>query len=410
MAHKTSAFRFHGRTLLLILVVASLLALPAAIGWIRGNAPSTRELENRNMAALPGLQLLRENAPAYIKQMDAHLKDRIGLRHQANALYRKLRYFIFHDPPLANVTIGRNGHTFLNAPRPTTPYAFFESLCLRQGSPSPKEVQTLSSALGRISGYLQRQGIETTFAIAPSTLSLYAETLPLRVPPAYRRACLAYPEQDHLLARLQRQGEASGHYRLFYPYELFARHRGEEGFYPKERYHWEGKSVYLFARHLAQASGAVAAPKLDDPAQLGTVPDDIATFFGFARTVTGYTYAYGDQASTVQPVPWIGEFSQQGQLTLSTTENSLHPGTALLIANSFGIALAPHLARCFEQLYFLDLNLLQINEQRPVFAALIERTRPDYVFFVFDDVNVVHIPQRLAGFIQLEELTRQKTP
>lgn len=410
MAHKTSAFRFHGHALLFIVAVAGLLAIPAVIGWIRGNASSTRELENRNMAALPPLQLLRKNAPAYIEQMDAHLKDTIGLRHRANTFYRKLRYFIFHDPPLPNVTIGRGGHTFLNAPRPTTPYAFFESLCLRQGSPAPREVHTLSSTLGRISGYLQRQGIRATFAIAPSTLSLYAETLPLRVPPAYRRACLAYPERDHLLARLQRQGEESGHYRLFYPYELFARHKGEEGFYPKERYHWEGKSAYLFARHLVQASGALTAPRLDDPASLTTVPDDIATFFGFARTITGYTYAYDDQTSTVQPVPWIREFSQRGQLTLSTTENSLHPGTALLIANSFGIALAPHLARCFRQLYFLDLNLLQKNEQQAVFAALIERTRPDYVFFVFDDVNAVHIPQRLAGFIQLEALARQKTP
>ena len=51
-----------------------------------------------------------------------------------------------------------------------------------------------------------------------------------------------------------------------------------------------------------------------------------------------------------------------------------------MIANSFGLSLAPHLARCFEHVYFLDLNSIQEHEQRAVFAALIKRIRPDYVF------------------------------
>ncbi len=409
MAQKPSAFRFHGQALFFIVVVAGLLSLPALIGWQNGKTLSTRALENRNMATLPRLQLLRENAPAYIKEMDAYLKDTVGLRLQANAFYRKLRYYIFHDPPLPNVTIGRDGHTFLNSPRPTSPNAFFEALCLRQGQPSQKEVDVLASTMARITSFFQRQGGHTVFAIAPSTLSLYAAKLPLRVPPVYRKACLAYPSQDHLLARLQRQGEETGLYQVFYPYELFDRHKEEYGFYPKERYHWEGKSVFLFSRHLARASGAVATLALDEPASFGRVPDDIATFFGFARAVEGYSYPYAERASTVRPVSWLGEFSRQGRMSHSVTEKSLSPKTALLIANSFGEALAPHLARCFTHLYFLDLNSIRNDEQEAVFAAVSSRTRPDYVFFVFDDVNAVHIPWRLAGFIVLEARVRRNT-
>lgn len=409
MAQKTSAFRLHGQALFFIVVVAGLLALPAFIGWQSGKAPSTRSLENRNMATLPRPQLLRNNAPAYIKEMDAYLKDTVGLRLQANAFYRKLRYYMFHDPPLPNLSIGRDGHTFLNAPRPTRPNAFFESLCLRQGQPSQKEVDVQASTMARITSFFQRQGGHTVFAIAPSTLSLYADKLPLRVPPAYRTACLAYPRQDHLLARLQRRGEETGLYQVFYPYELFNRHKEEYGFYPKQRYHWEGKSAFLFSRHLARACGAVTALALDEPASFGRVPDDIATFFGFARTVEGYSYPYADRASTVRPVSWLGEVSKRGRMSHSLTEKSLSPKTALLIANSFGEALAPHLARCFTNLYFLDLNSIQNDEQKAVFAAVSSRIRPDYVFFVFDDVNAVHIPWRLLGFIELEDMARRST-
>lgn len=407
MPHSTSRFRLHGQASLVIALVVCLLSVPAIIGWERSNARATRELENRNMAAMPELLLLRKNAPEYIKAMDAYLKDTVGFRIQANALYRKLRYFVFRDPPMPNITIGRDGHVFLNSPRPTSPYAFFESLCVRQGDPSLKELDLLDSVMARISTYLQGQGIQATFAIAPSTLSLYADKLPLQVSPLYRKACLAYPEQDHLLARLQRQGMASRRYQLFYPYDLFAAHKDEKGFYPKERYHWEGKSAYLFARHLTLASGAIDTLIADDAAELSVVPDDITTFFGFARTIKAYVYPYaGQMIIKMDPQRWLKEFSAQVRLNHIKAESSLSSKSVLMIANSFGLSLAPHLARCFEHVYFLDLNSIQEHEQRAVFAALIKRIRPDYVFFVFDDVNFVQIPSRLAGFMELEDMER----
>ena len=103
---------------------------------------------------------------------------------------------------------------------------------------------------------------------------------------------------------------------------------------------------------------------------------------------------------------WLKEFSAQVRLNHIKAESSLSSKSVLMIANSFGLSLAPHLARCFEHVYFLDLNSIQEHEQRAVFAALIKRIRPDYVFFVFDDVNFVQIPSRLAGFMELEDMER----
>ena len=405
---RPSTFRFHGRTPLLMALLVCLISLPAIVGWKHSDTRATSELENRNMATLPPLQLLRQNAREYIRATDTYLKDTVGFRLQANALYRKLRYFVFRDPPLANVTIGRDGHVFLNAPRPSDPYAFFHSLCVQQGNPSPQLLEHLTRVMSAATGYFEQRGAKATFAIAPSTLSLYADMLPRQVPPEYRERCLAYPHQDHALAKLEREAMASGNYQIFYPYTLFAKHKTERGFYPKERYHWEGLSAYLFARHLIHASGVVNSLLVNDPSRLGQVKDDIATFFGFVRPVEGYVYPYEGQLMKVKPERWLNAVSQQGRLSHSTTVNSLTRKSALMIANSFGIALAPHLARGFEHFYYLELNTIAEQEQDAVFAAIAQRLQPDYVFFVFDDVNVTNIPKSLEGFIRLQEVEGQQ--
>lgn len=407
MPHSNKRFRYHGRAPLLITLVVCLISVPAIVGWERSNARATREMENRNMAAMPELRLLRKNAPEYIKAMDAYLKDTVGFRLQANALYRKLRYFVFRDPPMPNVTLGSDGHTFFNSPRVELPNRYLQALCQEQGKPTAELLQAVDATLAQATAFFDRRGAETILAIAPSTVALYPEKLPLRVGREYRQACLAYPNSNHLLAQLEQRSAEDGRYRIFYPLALFSEHKNEIGFYPKERYHWIGKSTYLFSRHLALASGAVQTLQVNDPAHLAPVLDDLNGFFGFYRPVQGYVYPYSDRPAEETRGTWIREFSTRGSLTEFRTQNSLSSKKALLIANSFGTLLAPHLARCFGEFYYLGTNSIQPEEQEAVFAAVTERLRPDYVFLVFDDVNVVNLPQWLAGFSTLDQLDRQ---
>lgn len=339
-----------------------------------------------------------------IKACEAHFKDTAGFRLQANELYRRLRFHIFRDPPLPNVTIGGNGHVFLNSPVPTSPYTYFDSLCVRQGAPSPELIRQLDETLSAATRFFRRRGAEVVFAVAPSTLALYPDRLPRAVPALYRKTCSEYPTSDHLLARLERQSAAAGGYSIFYPYDLFAAHKEEAGFYPRERYHWEGKSVYLFARHLVHAVGAVDALVLDDPATPAPVEDDIAMFFGFSRHIDGYAYAYAGKPSLHQKrEDWIRNHTANGMLIRADTSASLSDKHALLIAKSFGVALMPHLARCFRMTHYLDLNFITDEEKPAAFSAIGERLRQDYVFFVFDDQSMVYLPSVLAAFAGLNE-------
>lgn len=404
----------NSQSLAAMALVIGLLALPAILGRYRSNAETIQQLENRRQEAAPPLRLLFDDARQYVQNTEKFLKDTIGFRHRANALYRKTRYVVFNDPPLPNITVGKNGHLFLNGPRPDAPYHYMQLLCGTQGDPPAELLDRLETTFAAASRYFTDRGAKVVFAVVPSTLTLYADKLPLAVPSAYRRACLDYPQKDHALAQLGRRGESTGLYRVFYPYALFTAHKNDAYFYPKERYHCEGKSVYLFTRHLLKESGAVDRLLLDDPSTLTETRNDIGTFFGYALPpVEVWSYAYANRPTETQFARWLQKaFGGRWDLLIhSFTEASLTPNTALMIGNSFGTSVNPHLAKGFRQLYFLDTNNFTSEQnQAEIFAAVAERIRPDFVYFVFDDKNVTDLPQRLGAFVELEKReTNQRT-
>lgn len=403
MFRTASPFRLHGHAPLLIALLVCLLALPTVLGLVHSNAAAIRRQENRRMAVRPPLQMLRSNPQAFIKGLESWMKDGIGLRPLGNTLYRKCRYAILRDPPLPNITLGQDGHIFFNSPN-SNPYAYFKALCLQQGKPGPELVQRLDATFSAASRVFQRQGARVIFAIAPTTLPLYADKLPPSVPLALRQACIAYPNQDFLLARLKRQGAATGRYQVFYPLELFQAYKADANFYPQKNYHWEGKSVYLFTRHLLKACGAVDHLQLDDASRLGRSKVDIAGFFGFVIPIQVYLYPYAGQPAQEMPDSLLQDFGSRQMLFHTVTDNSLTDRTALLIANSFGTKLQPHLARGFRHLYFLNTNLIPEpgQERTAVFATIARMLRPDYVFFVVDDSNVTNLPDWLGGFGELD--------
>ena len=411
MDASTRPFRLFGRAPLLLAVLACVLSLPAIVGLARGNAQIIREEEHRDMAAFPPLSLWRKNPGQYIADWETYLKDSVGFRRLAITLRLKMRYHLFHDRPIDVITMGHDGHVFLNSLN-FTPYAFFDALCVQAGDPRPELMRELDAVMAAASGYLRRRGARAVFAFVPTSPALYADKLPLDVPPALRRACLAYPDRDHAIARLKRQGEATGRYRVFHPVELFEAHKYEKHFWPKELFHWEGRSPYLFARHLLKESGALENVAFDDPAELVRAKDDLAVFFGFSRPIDAWAYPYADRPTELRFEKWLEEAFGKNRVNLHShhiTERSLTSETALMISDSFGDALKPHLARGFAHLYAFTTNVWA-GKPADLFAAAARNIRPDYVFFVYNDTNITSLPRWLAPFVELErEAARQET-
>ena len=408
--HRKTHFGWPAR--LLIGLLFCLLSLPAALGFIWDEAASSQKLENRRMANLPTLALFREDPAKYIEALDRYFKDNVGLRRAANELYRKLRYYVLRDPPLPNVSIGQDGFVFMNSHRVEQPNFVFDLLCGQQINPTAKLFEEMDRTFASVSGYYAGLGYKVTFAAAPTNVALYPDKLPQAVEKKYRDACQAYPTSDHLLAQLDRLGKSDGRYTIYYPLALFQAHRDEPYFYPKEKWHWTGRSAYLFARDLLLQSGVMDTLLLDDPAVIETVGDDLGMFFGFSRNVQALTYPYANFETTVVKPPWTGTLVKNGGLLHFTTKNSLSGKRALLMSNSFGIDLAPHLAKGFSELYFFNLNHVKPEEEERFFAGIVKKTRPDHIYILFDDAGIIAAPQRLGAFVKLREkqLASRATP
>lgn len=387
---------------LLITMLVFFLSLPAVIGFVWNDTAALEQLENRHMAPFPKWSLYPQHPDQFIMGVEHYLKDRVGLRRKANQLYRKLRYFLLKDPPMANIAIGQDGFVFMNSHREDRPDFIFQLLCEQQVDPDPALIAEMDRTFANFSGYYSARGPKVTIAAAPTNVALYADKLPRTVDRKYREACQAYPENDHLLAQLERMGRAGDRYSLYYPLALFQAHRDEPYFYPKEKWHWTGRSAYLFARDLLRFSGVVDRLLLDDPAEIGSVGDDLMMFFGFSRQVRGLIYPYAEFETTMERPKWAASLSREGGLLRFTTKPGLSGKRGLLISNSFGIDLAPHLAKGFSELYFYNLNKLNKEEEKKLFTQIIDKTKPDYIYLLFDDAGIIAAPKRLEFFNQMD--------
>ena len=390
---------------LLLALLTGFLALPAFIGLVWNDSSSMQKLENRKMAPLPAFALFKKDPARYIKGLDDFLKDRVGGRRLANEAYRELRYYVLKDPPLSNVSIGRDGFVFMNSHRIDRPNFVYHLLCEQQTKPSDTLFKEMDQIFTSISRYYGQRGYPVTITAAPTNVSIYPDKLPLTLDKKYRDLCQAYDNNDALLYQLQRQGRQSGRYTIYYPLALFKQHRDEPYFWPKELFHWSGRSAFLFARDLLVQSGIVDTLKLDDPAEVALVGDDLVMFFGFSRKVKAYKYPYADFQTTVKEPEWITSLSKQKGMLHFTTANGLSQKKGLLISNSFGIELAPHLAKGFSDFYFFNLNHLRPEDASRFFSGIVDKTKPDHIYILFDDAGIIAAPQRLKAFLGLAGTT-----
>lgn len=393
-------------TRLLIFLLIALLSLPALFGLVWNDSLSMQKLENRRMTPCPPIGQFTENPSKFIKDFDSFLKDRVGGRRLANQMYRELRYSVLKDPPLSNVSIGKDGFVFMNSHRVDRPNFVFDLLCKQQTHPTQTLLTEMDQIFSSVSHFYGQQGYRVTITAAPTNVSIYPDKLPLTVDKNYRDLCLAYGGSDTLLYQLQRLGKQGNRYSLYYPLELFKQHRDEPYFWPKELFHWSGRSAFLFARDLLVQSGVVDHLILDDPAVIDTTGDDLVMFFGFSRKIQALRYPYANFETTVEEPEWISSLCKQKGLLHFATANGLSTKRGLLMSNSFGIELAPHLAKGFSDFYFFNLNHLKPEEGPEFFTRIVEKTRPDFIYILFDDAGIIAAPQRLEAFITLDKAAR----
>lgn len=124
-------------------------------------------------------------------------------------------------------------------------------------------------------------------------------------------------------------------------------------------------------------------------------------FFGFSRTIKAYSYPYKTFETKRDWPPWQFGLSGRGGLLHYRTNHALSDKCCLLIGNSFGIELAPHLATAFRDLYYFNLNVLEKKDEELFFSRITNSIKPDRIYILFDDAGIIAAPQRLAAFSRL---------
>ncbi|MEM9302589.1 MAG: hypothetical protein AAGE01_10785 [Pseudomonadota bacterium] len=357
-----SAARLASNARILIACCALLLAIPAIVGFFFTDHEARGRWEKRDLAAIPAVA---DESP-YFEGVSAFVDDHIGLAVPLNQLYRRLLFFGFRDSPIDRVTVGADGFAFLNSHDDTRQYQNFDLLCF-DGQDNALVADRVA-LLARLYDLFASRGYDVSIGVAISKPVLYPEKLPGNLPQRYLEACPNYRETANVPVQVRDALLASGR-TIHYPLEQFVEARNEDHFFPKNNFHWNGRSAHLFARSLFEARQFGVPEDFSAGARLISVRADMK-YLGFDRNATVWRFPYRGFGVTQQfrEPEFIREhFPGARDYSFFETENPMTERRALVLSNSFGRYLAPHLAPAYRSLAQANLNHLRPREMRRFF-------------------------------------------
>jgi hypothetical protein len=384
----TTVCTLSARARVLALCLAALLAVPMLSGLLATDHRARAKWEKRDLNPTPQWSGVGQSAD-WFGALSSHLDDHVGLALPVNRFYRKLLFYLFHDDPVPEVTRGHNGYSYLNSYFSDRPLDIFRATCER--GVRTAELPQLESRLRRIFEFYERQGLRVTMAIAPSKPVLYPEHLPHRVPAELRSACARYQQQPNIPTLIS-SGPLAVERVILYPFDSFLAARNDPSFYPPQNFHWTGASAHLMAKQLLTALDLAPGPGFSAGSALGTSHSDLA-MKGFREAITVWKYPYADYGvrAAKHRGKWARRFFPRKQdYRRYQTSNPVDPQRrALLISNSFGAFLAPHLAPGFASLVNLNINQLSQADYRAVVVDYVARGNFTDLIFVLHDLSLI---------------------
>ena len=387
MLHSLNSRKYlmDAKALALISAIALFCGLPAIAGLFTDHE-ARAAWENRALAKFPRPGVNLKEIHALPEKVDAYLRDHFGFAVWLNNLYRQSRIYLYADAPTKRITIGSEGFLFVTSFSGDDRYGMFRSLCTTQVK-SPHIENTVPAFLALLEKY-QAKGYRVALGIAPTKPGLYPEKLPDTVPKKLRRACVDYGYLANTASALVAGGKSSG-LAVVYPYAEFAEQKNNGNFYPRENFHWSGRSTHLFATLMLEKLG------IDVPATFHrqridvTEPADTANQMGVAvsyhQKSFDYSHFEGVESSEV-PDPLgqylVGEWRPAGSITMG---RPMSKRTALVVGNSFTKSAVQSLAPGYAETLWFQTNTItpeQINQAISAVLAAVDIS--DIIFITHD--------------------------
>lgn len=377
-----------------ILGVALLLAIPALTAPFADHSARSN-WENRPLAPFPAL---RGDAAHFFGDVDRFLDDHYGLAVPINRLYRRAVFYGFRDSPSRALSIGDDGFLFVNM-GPAAPARFdaFQVLCSEATDPAVIEREWPPWIVGL--QRLRKQGHRVGVAIAPSKQVVYPEKLPTSVPRIHREACSRYAERPSLARRLVEEGQQRK-LAIVYPLDEFRERRYDGNFYPREQFHVLDHAGHVLGLALLRGL-RMEPPRNYFPFRDGVVvSNDLARLLGFPFRISTRIYDYAPSRPrrvAMQPAFVPDYYARARDWGTIVSERAYTRRTALIVSNSFGRAVAKHIAPAYRSTTWINVNDLQPEERARFFAELLPRIDPDDLLFVVNDTVLAefssHFPE-----------------
>jgi hypothetical protein len=375
-------------------VLALLLAMPV-LGIALQDMNQLAEFHNHALSPWPDVRLLLADPAAYVRASRTSLIERIYPVQEATRTQKTVLLRWFNEPPEPRISLGEDGHIFLNGGSNENLFGLFASAC--ELAHSESVASSLQSALRYWSEPTRLSGIPTDFVVIPTAATVYADKLPPSTPANLRQACLERMNGRSALL-FSAHPSARNSPVFMYPLLEMLAAKGDPAFYPKGNWHPAGLSLQIARNTYLERLGEKGVPA--ENLRLDRGPAEILLTYGIVWERPLYvlsnpllaldTHFNSLVRSALAPL-------FRGDRFITQAFHNARPvldQRVLMLTDSFGDASAEVFAGAFRKLIQVNLNDLHAGRPSDVIARVRQAIPLDRVIFLIQEGNA----QQLAGW------------
>jgi len=338
---------------------------------------NTTLAENRKIAEFPGWPTHYAAWRAFPRQFENALNDRFPFRNALVMMYKKTAYKIFRHSTHPDVVVGQHDWLF---------YSGVDSMADYRGEAPFTSIQVsrMVTSLQRMQKEAQRQGSRFLLVLAPDKQTVYPEFLPASIKEGHPHRI------DQLVEALKRTDVQFLDLR---PVFLKAKTLGETLYYRYDT-HWNDIGAYYGFAAILKSLGLPAPLRADvsfEDRSQARHSDIAVTMLGLndLHEIDRQFVSFRSEGRTFAPVLESPKSRTPLFDVVYVTTNGI-PKSALLVHDSFGVALKPFYASVFARCRCVWPYYLEKPFEVP--PELIAEEKPDYVIFLMVQRDMIAIP------------------
>ena len=341
-----------------------LMIILPGIATFSANDPDVTLKEKRKLAQFPELNWRLETIESFPKAFDRYIRDNFGFRNKLIKLYNTLQVKWLKQSPVPAVVIGEDGWLFNALEGAISDY-------YGRNKPTILSLETWRQTLEVRKKWFEQQDIAYFLIIAPNKHSIYSEFLPKSI-----RQAAGMTRWTKFMAHLEEYKTSP----VIDSRQALLAAKTLTNVYHKTDTHWNDYGAFIAAQEIAkQIAGDADIFDSMRPASSGKAltqsSGDLANILGLEDIFNEYavTFSPDKPCATLVKNPYAIDIPKGGKMEVFQCNQAPIQAKALVIHDSFGRNLKPHLSEYFRETVYINWGGLE--NYRPVIGPL----QPDIV-------------------------------